>query len=379
MSTEINTQKRQEEESMINTENKKAAKQMVHEAEITRQHARYKIPAKIEIEGKKYKLLDWSVSGCAVEGLPDQYCKENICRKAKIIFQFDDFITIVDNVDIDFVCEKRKVGEGNTKYGGRFHNLNDAQLAILNQILTAYLNGDILTEDDILHAVTKQITYPKKIEKKIDRKKTDKLLLLIYFTIVVLIGFLLFVAYQRLFIVQTVNGYIDANLTTVRSPYPSYIDFVKPLHKGDKVDTNETLALAYFIGGGVQPIHAATEGTVYKVNVLEHQFRNTAEPICMVLPKDTKPYIVTHMEHTYFKKVSVGDVAKVRLADGTIMKARITDIQPAEAVSLEHTKILANIYNQARNYDIVTLKPFEPLDPKLINTSVFVTIDTLLQ
>ena len=360
------------------TNNEKASQQIVHEAEITRQHARYKIPAKIEIEGQTYKLLDWSLSGCAIEGIPPEYCDENKCRKAKIIFQFDDFITIVDKVDIDFICKQRSSSD-EKMVGGRFHNLNASQIAILNQIITAYLNDDILTEEDILHAVSKQITYPKKVEKKLDKKKADKLLILIYLTIFLLISFLLFVVYQRLFVVQTVNGYVDVNLTTVRTPYPSYINFTKPLHKDDVVDKNETLAIAYFIGGGVQPIRSATNGKVYTINVLNGQFRNTAEPILTVIPENTQPYIITHMEHIYFKKVSVGDVAKVRFPDGHTIKAEITSIRPAEAVDVKHTKVLENIYNQARNYDVVQLKPLEPVSFDLMNASVFVTIDTFLQ
>jgi len=355
-----------------------AEDQIVHEAEITRQHARYKIPAKIEIDGKQYKVLDWSLSGCAIENLPEEFCNENKCRDAKLIFKFDDFITIIDNIDIDFICKER-AGDETKMVGGRFHNLNSSQIAILNQIITAYLNDDILTEEDIIHAVSKQITYPKKIEKKINKKRADKLLILIYFTIIALIAFLLFVAYQRIFIVQTVNGYVDVNMTTVRAPYPSYIKFTKELQKGDKIDTNETVAVAYFIGGGVQPIHSSIDGTVYKVSVKNNQFRNTAEPILMVLPDNAQTYIVTHIEHKYFQKIKIGDIAKVRFADGRIIKAEITKVQPAEAIDLQHTKVLENIYNQARNYDIVTLKPLTPLDTSLLNTSVFVTIDTLLQ
>lgn len=363
---------------MISTKNKEASQQIMHEAEITRQYARYKIPAKIEIDSVKYTLLDWSISGCAIEGLPQKYCDENICRNAKVIFKFDDFITIVDNVSLDFICSERK-GSESTIAGGRFQNLNAAQIAIFNQIITAYLSGDILTEDDILHAVTKQITYPKKIEKKIDRKKADKLLIVIYLTLFILVSFLLFVAYQRIFIVQTLNAYVDTNLTAIRSPYPSYIKFTQKLTKGDNVDVNETIALAYFVGGGVQAIHPPVQGTVYKVNVLDKQFRNTAEPICMIIPKNAKTYIVAHLDHKKFQKISLGDIAKVWLNNGQIIEAKITAIKPAESLSLGHAKVLANIYNQARSYDTIILEPLKALSADLLNTTVFVTIDTLLQ
>jgi alginate biosynthesis protein Alg44 len=363
---------------MIETQNKKASGQILHEAEITRQHVRYKIPAQIEIDNKRYNLVDWSISGCAIENLPSLYCEESKHAIVKIIFKFDDFTTIIDNISIDFICKKRAV-KNSKMVGGRFQNLNPAQMAIFNQIITAYLNGDIITENDIIHAVSKQITYPKKVEKKLEKKKADKLLILIYMTIIFLVTFLLFVAYQRLFVVQTLNAYVDTNITAIRSPYPSYIKYMPPLKKGEKIDTNETLAIAYFVGGGVLPIRSVVKGTIYKIDVLDGEFRDSAEPICMIVPDGSKPYIVAHFEHKYFKKITIGDIAKVRLADGGIIKAKIVSITPAQRVSLEHTKVLANIYNQARDYDSIVLRPLKPLPLKYVDTTVYVTIDTIIQ
>lgn len=134
--------------------------QIVHEAEITRQHARYKIPAKMEIDGKIYKLEDWSVSGCAIENLPDELLHRKFAV-GKMIFRFDDFETVVDNIKLEFINRRP-----NGVVGCRFTELNPQQLAILNQIIASYLAGDIITEDDIIHAVTRTITYTKKKNRK---------------------------------------------------------------------------------------------------------------------------------------------------------------------------------------------------------------------
>jgi len=359
---------------MINKENKQAARQIVHEAEITRQHTRYKIPAKIEIEGKLYTLQDWSLSGCAIENLPQEYCQNKKSYQAKIIFNFDDFVTMVEHINIDFICKRNS-----SNVGGRFHNLNPAQLAILNQIITAYVSGDIITQGDIIHAVTKQITYPKKIEKKVNKKKADFLLIVIYLVIIALVSFLSFVAYQRTFVVQTLNAYIDANLISLKTPHPSYITFPKPLHEGKKVKVGDTIAIAHFIGGGTQRIISSVDGKIYSINALNNEFKNTAEPICTILEKNSKSYIVTHLNHKNIQKISLGNIAKVRLADNTIIKAKVTKILPAQSVIIKHTKTIANIYTQARDYDTVILQPLEKIDTQYINSSVFVTIDTFLQ
>ncbi len=359
---------------MIKKQDKQLNGQIVHEAEITRQHTRYKIPAKIEIEGKLYNLQDWSLSGCAIENLPHEYCQNKKSYQAKIIFHFDDFITTVDKINIDFIC-KRNI----SNVGGRFHNLNPAQLAILNQIITAYLSGDIVTQGDIIHAVTKQITYPKKIEKKVNKKKTDFLLVVIYLILITLISFLSFIAYQRIFVVQTINAYIDANIISIRTPHPSYITFPKPLHKGDKIHSNTTIALAHFIGGGTQRIISPIKGTLYSIDVLNNGFRNTTEPICTIIAENTKRYIVAQIEHKNIKKITLGNIAKVRLCDNKTIQAKVKRILPAQSVITKHSKMIDNVSNQARDYDTIILQPLEKIDINYINSSAFVTIDTLLQ
>ncbi|WP_187647474.1 hypothetical protein [Nitrosophilus labii] len=364
----------------MNTEKKeKLAKQIMHEAEVTRQFARYRIPAKVEIDGKIYIVDNWSLGGLAIKNAPKEFCQKP-SRKGKMIFKYDTFETVIDNLNLDFICTgKKPVGEHYPLLGAKFHNLEDYQISILNQIITAYINGDIITKEDILYAVTRQITYPKKEEKKLNRKRADKILILIYTVIFILLSFLGYIAYNRTFVVQTTNAFVDGNITVIRAPFLSYIHFTRDLQKGDNIDINETIAIARFIDGEMQPIVSPLSGTVLKVNVLENEFRNTAEPIITVLHKDTLPYIVAKMEHKFFKKVKVGYIADVRTQDEQVFQARIIKIEPAQPVDLEKAKILANIYNRPRDYDTLYLEPLKPLDISLINTTVFVTIDTFWQ
>ena len=44
-------------------------RQIVHEAETQRQHARYKLPLKVFFKGKLYKVADWSVGGIGIVGI----------------------------------------------------------------------------------------------------------------------------------------------------------------------------------------------------------------------------------------------------------------------------------------------------------------------
>jgi len=364
---------------MIN-DNKKIAKQIVHEAEVTRQYARYKIPAKVEIDGKIYVVDNWSLGGLAIKNAPKEFC-EHIHKKAKMLFKFDTFQTVVDNLDIEFICNgKNPEGDFFPLLGARFHNLEDNQISILNNIITAYINGDIITQEDILYAATKNITYQKKQKKEISRKKADLVLIFIYLTIFSLLSFLGYIAYYRTYVVEAINGYIDANITVIRSPYLSYIEFTKPYEINQSIEENETVAIARFVDGTIQPVLSPISGTIFKLNMISGEFRNTGEPIMTILNKNAQIYIKARINHLkMFKKIKVGYIAKIRTINDEVFKAKIVNIIPAQEIDQDKVKVVQNIYNKPRDYDTVILKPLKPISKSLINTSVFVTIDTFWQ
>ncbi|WP_457564011.1 HlyD family efflux transporter periplasmic adaptor subunit [Caminibacter pacificus] len=350
------------------------AKQIVHEAEITRQHARYKIPATIEIDGKKYKVYDWSVSGVGIIGLPDEvYNKKHVI--AKMIFKFDDFETVIDNLHLEFVS-KRPDGV----VGARFTELTPQQIAILNQIISAYLAGDIVTEDDIIHAVTRANFMEKKDSKpKVDKKKSILVLLLLWFFVIVLILFLLFVMYQRIYIVKSENAFFDANLTIIRAPSPSYIEFAKNIKEHQKIKVGEKLMYAHLMYGGVKVVKSPLSGVLHKIMIHNGDFRNVGEPVFAILEKNYEIYIVANILHKDLRKIKIGDIAKVQLPNGDEFYARVARVEFPYNVLEERSRPLENIYNQARNYDKVILKPinYRP-STDLISTSAVITIDTLL-
>jgi alginate biosynthesis protein Alg44 len=349
------------------------SKQIVHEAEITRQHARYKIPAKIEIDGKIYKLEDWSVSGCAIEDLPDEVLHKKFVV-GKMIFRFDDFETIVDNIKIEFISRRP-----NGVVGGRFTELTPQQISILNQIISSFLAGDIITEDDIIHAVTRTITYEKKEKPKVEKKKSILILIIVYSVVILLISFLAYVMYKRIYVVPTENAFIDSNITVIRAPAPSYVHYPKKIKVGDKVKKGEGLLSAYLVAGGVQKIASPIDGEILKKFALNGEFRNVAEPILYILHNDNFIYITAHVLHKNLIKLRIGDIATIVTPDGQKFYAKLVKITPAQTVYQKKTKkFLENIYNKARDYDTLTFYTNYTLTKKMINRSVVVTIDTFL-
>lgn len=353
------------------------AKQIVHESEITRQHARYKIPATMEIDGKEYKIDNWSLSGCAIINLPEEYLKKKFAI-GKMLFKFDDFETAVDRLNIEFLR--------NDKYGDktimrcRFTDIKPHQTAILNQIITAFIEGDIITQDDILQVVKRQITYPKKNPKPVDKKKGWSILIIIYFVIFLLVAFLLYTFYTRTFIVKSIIGYVDANISVIRAPSPSYIKFFKQLHKNEEINVSMPLGIAKLIYGGSVILKSPVKGKIFSVYIPNDTFRNVGEPILSILPDKTDYYIIGHFLEEQAVKLKTGYIATVILPTGEKFKAKIIKMSYPEPLKSEKSKPLKNFYAQSINYVTVILKPLNyDLTPKLIHTSVHLIIDTFRQ
>ena len=360
----------------LNMSNNDKAVQIKHEAEITRQHARYKIPATMEIDGKDYKIDNWSISGCAIIDLPEEYVHK--FAEGKMKFKFDNFETAVDNLKLEFLRNDKF--DDHTIMRCRFTELKPDQRAILQHIIDSFLEGSIITQDDILHVVQHQITYPDKKAKEISHKKAWSILLLIYIVIFVLILFLGYVFYNRTFIVKAISGYVDTNISMVRSPAPSFIEFIENIKPGDEINTSKPFAVAKMLNGGIRTLRSVVNGKVLNVYVKNNEFRDTGEPILSVMPKNSHIYVVAHILSKQAEKLKIGDIATVTLPNGTEFKAKIADIKYPAPLSSEKSKGVTNTYANSINYVKVILEPIGiKLTPKQLNESVNVKIDTFRQ
>ena len=356
-------------EPIDNTE-EKFSPQIVHEAEITRQNARFKIPAKMEIDGKIYKLRDWSLTGCSVIDLPEEYIKKH--TTAKMIFKFDQFETIIDNLKIECLYKKENY------IGCRFTDLTPQQMAILNQVITAYINGDIITQDDIITAVTKIQMYPKK--KKIDeveKKKAKLILFLIFTTLAIIIIFLSYILYKKVFIVESVNGYVDSNITTLRSPYSSFIKFQKDYKTDQNISNGETVAVAYLVGGGISRIVSPVGGKIFKIYSKNNEFINTGEPILSIIDLNATQYIHATFYSKETKKIKTGYIVKI-IFNSNIYYGKIVKVLYPEDISIIKSKPNGNIYTNPRNFIDVIIIPLQKIDKKYIGSSVYVKLDTFI-
>ncbi len=350
--------------------------QIRHEAEVTRQHARYKIPATMIIDGKRYRVVDWSVSGCAIEAGKDaDKFLERRFGQGKMVFKFDDFETAIDNLKLEFLNKR----DGNI-VGCRYTEISPQQVAILNQIISAYIAGDIVTEDDIIHAVTREVkAHPREVDSGIKKGRSYAILLLLWLVVFALVSFLLYVIYMRVYVVKSENAYVDAKMEVIRAPSPCYVSYAEGIAEGVEVNTTAPVALARLVYGGIVRIKSPVSGRIFKLEIADGDFRNVGEPILTVLPRRAPKFLVAHILHKYLVKVRIGDKAKVIMPDGTSFTAVVSRIESPYDIIAKKAKPLENIYANPRAYDKVYLEPLgHELDDAKLGTSASIFIDTFL-
>ena len=136
--------------------------QIVHEAEIHRQHVRLRIPIVIEIDGTRNGVDDWSMGGFGVAGpITSRQPGERV--PARLIFPFEDFeLTLRLDVQMVYILPDLP------RFGGRFVALSQGQLSLFRFIVDAYLSGELVSGGDILAVVGRDQMGEARVQKLFD-------------------------------------------------------------------------------------------------------------------------------------------------------------------------------------------------------------------
>src|SRR5512134_518893 len=97
--------------------------QIVHEAEIHRQHVRLRIPIVVEIDGTRYGVDDWSIGGFGVAG-PITSRQPGERYPARLIFPFEDF-----EITLRLDCQMIYVLPDGSRFGSKFLALSQGQVS----------------------------------------------------------------------------------------------------------------------------------------------------------------------------------------------------------------------------------------------------------
>ena len=136
--------------------------QLVHEAEIHRQHVRLHIPIVVEIDGTRNGVDDWSVGGFGVAG-PISSRQPGERFPVRLIFPFEDFeLTLRLDAQMVYILPELP------RFGGKFLALSQGQLSLFRYIVDAYLSGELVSGGDILSVVARDNVGDARVQTLFD-------------------------------------------------------------------------------------------------------------------------------------------------------------------------------------------------------------------
>jgi hypothetical protein len=135
--------------------------QIVHEAEVHRQHVRLKIPIGVEIDGTRYVADDWSMGGFGVAS-PITSRQPGERFPIRLVFPFEDF-----ELSLRLDCQMIYVEPDLPRFGCRFLALSHGQIGLFRYVIDAYLSGEIVTGGDLLSLAGRDNTAEARVHAQV--------------------------------------------------------------------------------------------------------------------------------------------------------------------------------------------------------------------
>jgi hypothetical protein len=215
--------------------------QIVHEAEIHRQHVRLRIPIVVEIDGTRYGVDDWSIGGFGVAG-PITSRQPGERFPARLIFPFEDF-----ELTLRLDCQMIYVLPDGSRFGCKLLALSQGQASLFRYLVDAYLSGELVSGGDVLSVISRDNAGEARVQKLFEglsqeeaRGRRVRRLLgfgLITLAAAGLTALIATGAYERYLVVSTDRAVIEAPIYRLETPAAGRVEPAEPrlLHKGDVV------------------------------------------------------------------------------------------------------------------------------------------------
>jgi hypothetical protein len=290
--------------------------QIVHEAEVHRQHVRLKIPIGVEIDGTRYVADDWSMGGFGVAS-PISSRQPGERFPIRLVFPFEDF-----ELSLRLDCQMIYVEPDLPRFGCRFLALSSGQIGLFRYVIDAYLSGEIVTGGDLLSLagrdntaearVTAQVFSPFMEEEAAGRRWRR------------LAGYALFIAagialavfviaglQQRFLTVATDIAVIEAPIFRVRAPVSGAVTAVAEpnaiLKQGDLV------ARIGSNGGTGVGLPSPCQCSLHDWTVEPGQFAQQGEPVATLVAVDRPLLVRAQVPWDQAQGLTVGQVAEIEV------------------------------------------------------------------
>ncbi|WP_243040966.1 PilZ domain-containing protein [Dyella sedimenti] len=380
---------------------------VVHETEVERQHPRVRIPATLHMETmgreKDYHVIDISAGGFAFDSLGEAF---NVGKTyhATLNFAIDPMGM---TLPIDFrVCN---VDQGHHRVGCSFEDLDERQVALLRQLINAYIAGEVVSVGDMLTTLSRNnFAKPREPQGALAsqpqhvRPRTVTLTGLLFLVGVAAFLYAFAKLYGVLFINHAIAAKVAAPSFAITMPRDgTYFNLVPPdgkVKKGQPLGTFQAAMLdvvqndpgslhltpqqlSDLMGETLKgTLSSPCDCTVQQTFALDSQFINRNQPLMVLLPDDAKPYVLARFHFDNIQDLRVGRTVSFHVSGenhdryGRISQVRLLP-NPAGSDDKGGASDLRGLDAPGAVSDVLTqIEPAQPLARTLIDQPVDVQL-----
>lgn len=318
------------------------------EADVQRQHARYKLPLKCVIDGYRYTCLDWSVGGVGV-ATGKTVLPEFKTFPVDLEFPFDGFVfTLRVDAQVRY-CDPTK---GRT--GFQYMSLTEEKLRFLRYVRDAHLSGEVVTLNDVLDLSSRSID-PRGRKKDASAEERSsggwyeavaRRWLRIAVTSILGIGVVLFLwgaLYQKLWTFRADQSLVTIDSAAVIAPSDGVVTNIVTqgaVKAGDPVATilptanNRSVTVLARCDCIIQDVQVGLDSRV-----------RAGQRLLSLSMQNAKPHVVAMVDYSQALRLYKGARVLVELPDGkSISNAAIRDLPKLTSTDLASgNKIPINI------------------------------------
>lgn len=334
--------------------------QIVHEAEVHRQHVRLKIPIGVEVDGTRYEVDDWSMGGFGIESeITSRQPGERF--PVKMVFPFEDF-----EISLRLDCQMVYIVEDNTRFGCKFLSLSQGQLSMFRYLVDAYLAGELVSGGDILAVAGRDnsaegrvgpINFNPYAAEESAGQKTKRLLGYGLFGLagVALAVLVALGVKERYLTVRAETAVVEAPVTQVRTPTAGLVELAPPRELYRPGDLIGNIRGA---DGRISLIESPCECQLLDWLVPAGQYAQLGEAVAALVAADTPLLVRAQIDPDQASRLQIGARAEITLPgrDGVLLgQVDRIDFKPHLGVILGTSESTIS-----RKLATVTVRPDEP-------------------
>ncbi|MGA0586517.1 PilZ domain-containing protein [Dyella sp. KRB-257] len=381
-------------------------RKVVHETEVARQHPRVRIPATLHMEAggqqQSYRLFDISAGGFSFDAHGENYRVGQIHR-ATLRFAMDPM-----GLTLPIAFRVCNVDPQHGRVGCAFEDLDDRQIALLRQVIHAYMAGELVSVGDVLTTLSRNNFSTPRNAKEISRRQPQRvrpravtMTGLLFLVGLAAFAFAFSKLYGVIFVTHAVAGKVAAPSFAITMPRDgTYFSLIPPdgkVKKGQPLGTFQA-AMLDVVQNDPGSLHLTPQQlselmgetlkgtlsspcncTVAQKFVVDSQFVNRNQPLVRLLPDDAQPYVLARFHFDTMSDIHIGRTVAFHVSGeshdryGRISKVRLMPNPNADEKSGPND--MQGLVTNGTTADVLTqIEPNDPLPRGLIDRPVDVQL-----